>query len=77
MQFHIFKCSLSDVYGVTDQPDPSVLPADACPGGTWEPFKVVAETGRPRIALDEQAAKADIDKQGYHLLRAGIGADKP
>lgn len=72
MKFYIFKCSKNDVYGVTDQPTPSNLPVAACASGTWEAFKVVEESGNPRIAFNEQVAKADIEKQGYHLLQAGV-----
>ena len=72
MIFHIFQASDdSGLFAVSDSGDGVRLPP--CPGrGAWVPFKAVPEAGTPRVGFSETAAKADIEKQGYHLLRVGI-----
>ena len=74
MMFHIFRASNDHcAFAVTDKPDAEILPE--CPeGSAWEFFKRFPETGQPRIGFSEKDARADIEKQGYHLNRITIEA---
>ena len=70
--FHVFRASNKhSLFAVTDKRDIGVRPE--CPeGGEWEFFKEFPETGRPRIGFSEKDARADIEKQGYHLNHVTI-----
>lgn len=72
MMFHVFRASTDhSLFGVTDKRDSGALPE--CPGGgEWEFFKRFPESGRPRIGFSEKDARADIERQGYHLNRVTI-----
>jgi hypothetical protein len=72
MTFHIFQASTdSGLFLITDRENPPDLPQ--CPKrGIWKPFKIVPESGRPRVGFSEADAKVDIAKQGYHLADVRI-----
>jgi len=72
MMFYVFRASNDhSFFGVTDKRDTGNLPE--CPeGGEWEFFKKFPETGQPRIGFSEKDARADIEKQGYHLNQVTI-----
>ncbi len=72
MIFHVFRASNDHCsFAVTDKSDAEILPE--CPeGGEWEFFKRFPEAGQPRIGFSEKDARADIEKQGYHLNRITI-----
>lgn len=73
VMFHIFRASKDpDLFAITDRQDPSGLPN--CPGGEWRLFKVVPETGQRRVGFTEAAAKADILRNGYHLVNMQLTA---
>ena len=74
MIFHVFRASNDhSSFAVTDKSDAEILPE--CPeGGIWKFFKRFPETGQPRIGFTEKDARADIEKQGYHLNRITIEA---
>ena len=67
MMFHVFRASNDhSLFGVTNEQDVEKLPP--CPkNGEWQFFKKFPETGHPRIGFSEKDARADIEKQGYHL----------
>jgi hypothetical protein len=66
--FHVYRASDDDdVFVIADHGDASRLPS--CPAGTWQPFRILPETGKPRIGFSEQEAKRDIARQGHHLIR--------
>ena len=70
--FHIFRAANEGaLFAVTDSQDPSKLPT-LPNNGEWIFFKWFTETGQERIGLSETEAKADIEKQGYHLSRVRI-----
>jgi len=72
MTFHVYRASNDHLFFVvTDKRDTGTMPP--CPkGGTWEFFKSFPETGHPRIGFSEKEARADIERQGYHLNRVTI-----
>ena len=74
MIFHVFRASNDHCsFAVTDNPNADILPE--CPkGGEWEFFKRFPETDHPRIGFSEKDARADIEKQSYHLNRITIEA---
>ncbi|HEX9702349.1 MAG TPA: hypothetical protein VGA19_05815 [Rhodospirillales bacterium] len=72
MTFHVYRATNDHLlFAVVDKSDPAAFPP--CPkGGTWEFFKTVPETGHRRIGFSEKEARADIERQGYHLNRISI-----
>ena len=74
--FHLFRASTDpDQFVVTDQREPAKMPP--CPrGGRWVHYRVLPETGRPRVGFSEAKAKADIAAKGYHRgnIRALVAA---
>jgi len=71
LTFHLFRASNNrDLFLVTDHGEASRLPE--CPGGAWQLFKVLPETGKPRIGFSEADAKRDIAQLGYHLGRINL-----
>jgi hypothetical protein len=66
--FHLFQASNNGkLFVVTAGRDPAGL-VDCPAGGVWTPFKVFRETGEKRIGISEIEAKADIQRQGFHLM---------
>ena len=72
MTFHVFRASTTpSLYAINVTGDPLDLPP--CPDrGNWQLFKRVPESGKPRIGFSEADAKADIEKQGFHLVRVNV-----
>lgn len=69
VQFHVFRAKKnSSAFVVTAGADPNEIHALAAHAGTWEPFKILPEVGKPRIGFSEADAKADIQAKGYHLV---------
>ena len=68
LTFHVFQASNNrKLFVVTDGRDPSGLVE--CPdSGLWIPRKTFRETGEKRIGMSEAEAKADIHRQGFHLM---------
>ena len=68
VRFHVYRASNDeDVFLIADHGDTARLPG--CPSGAWRPFRILPETGKPRIGFSEAEAKRDIARQGYHLVR--------
>ena len=71
MTFYFFKCSNAFLYLVTDKPSvPEGI--TECKFGTWMPAKRIEETGEPRFAFSEEAAKKDIAEKGYQIIRSTV-----
>ena len=67
-RFHVYRASCDqDVLLIAAHGDVERLPR--CPAGVWRPFRVLPETGKPRIGFSEVDAKDEILRQGYHLVR--------
>ena len=68
LRFHVFRASMDeDIFLIAAHGDVTRLPQ--CPAGAWRPFRVLPETGKPRIGFSEADAKHEIARQGYHLVR--------
>ena len=72
MTFYIFQTSNdSSAFAITDEDDTGKLPACAS-NGEWRLFKVVEETGQPRVGFSEADAKTGIEENGYFLTRVEV-----
>ena len=68
LRFHVYRASADeDVFLIAAHRDVARLPQ--CPAGAWRLFRVLSETGKPRIGFSEADAKHDIARQGYHLVQ--------
>jgi hypothetical protein len=68
LRFHVYRATEDDdVFLIADHGELARLPP--CPAGTWRPFRILLETGKPRIGFSESEAKRDIARQGYHMVR--------
>jgi len=68
MEFEIRQASWDPaLFLITDRSGEVPLPPVPV-GGEWCAYKVVRESGRPRIGFKEADAKADILRQGFHLV---------
>lgn len=67
MLVHLFKCSSAGVYCATPNRSGDGLPAQG--SGVWQYVRdIELQDGDQRLAIDSQAALADIDERGYHLV---------
>ena len=72
--FHVFRASTDpSLFGVTNEGNAGALPA--CPeGGGGACSKQFQELVHARMGFSGKDARAEIDKQGYHLNRITIEA---
>ena len=69
--FHVFRASNEpDEFLVTDEAGAAHPPER--PSGTWLPFRVFPETGRPRAGFSEEEAKRDIAAKGFHVVKVSV-----
>jgi len=73
VKFHLFRATGDhDLFVVTSHGDSSRLPS--CPGGAWQPFKVLPETGKRRVRFSEEDAKRGIASLGHYVFRLQLAA---
>lgn len=74
--FYVFRSSKDGtLFAVIDADDPARLPKVAN-AGEWIKFKVIPETGKPRIGFSEEEAKQDIAEKGFHLTKVKIATSE-
>ena len=71
MTFHVLRASNQpDEFLVTDEAGSAHPPKRR--SGTWLPFRVLRETGRPRVGFSEEDAKRDIASKGFHHVKVSV-----
>ena len=69
--FHVFRASNEpDEFLVTDAAGAAHPPRRR--SGTWILFRVLPETGRPRVGFSEEDAKRDISSKGFHVVKVSV-----
>ena len=73
MKFYIYKYSKSsNQYAVVaDEASVDNLPVSH-DQGEWLRCRVVSDDGKPRVGFNAEKAKAEIQKQGFHLFKTEI-----
>jgi hypothetical protein len=68
MTFYVYRSTSDpDLFLVAGRADPESLPKP--PKGGWRLFRILPETGKPRIGFSEASAKLDIAEHGFHAVR--------
>ena len=70
MKFYIYKYSKSSnqYAAVADESSVDNLPLTG-EQGEWLRCRVVSDDGKPRAGFNAEKAKAEIQKQGFHLFK--------